>query len=247
MTKQNFILLLVLCTILHLGLKGVNVYASTTTSDSVSQVEFEVWEVVLERYYKDKGFRLSNLTMKVDSLTISTDSYRIREIDKPLLQNFHAQNKKSAQIPERFVGYKWFRFYDFYADKLYEQQSVVLDSAIKMRNKKNDFLRRLQESRVQIWLRNNEQVLRERISPQIHLSRVGFDSSTATAIVCIKILGSISFGTNCEMGRQSNTTEKDFKNFITTRSGNESTFLLQKRLGIWQILNQWGRDITIKE
>lgn len=219
------------------GLANTRLYESFASIDSLSQTELEVWEIVLERYKNLYGYGLSNYTMKIDSVT------NTHEIDGILLKNLLERNNKEYIIPFSFKGFQKFRFFDYYGSKLMWNKPITLDSIKNTRNRTKALFMRMYYTEQQTSFFSSDHMHYQ----QIHLSRISFDSSTSTAIVCIKILGSASIGTNCEMGKQSNATGKDFKNFITTQNRYESTFLLQKRLGIWQILNQWKTELRIRE
>ncbi len=209
--------------------------------DSISTEEYHVWEYVLARYKSLTHYNLSNLTLKPDSVVA------LPEIDSMLLARFHAHNAQRQQIPATFIGFQWFKHFDFYGHKLYEQQSVILDSLVKIRNKKNDFLKRLIEARWQVKMQQEK--IFNLNTPQIHISRVGFDTATSSALVSIRVLEEQPLYINvCDWGNP-RVAKSNPKNKKTTRiaNGYNRLFLLQKRLGIWQILGQWRTDVVVSD
>jgi hypothetical protein len=209
--------------------------------DSISTEEYHVWEYVLARYKSLPHYNLSNLTLKADSVRA------LPEIDSILLARFHAHNAQRQQIPAAFIGFQWFKHFDFYGHKLYDQQSVILDSLVKIRNKKNDFLKRLIEARWRAEVQQGKMFNPN--TPQIHISRVGFDTATSSALVSIRVLEEQALLINvCDWGNP-RTAKSNPQNKKTTRiiNGYNRLFLLQKRLGIWQILGQWRTDVVVSD
>lgn len=215
--------------------------------DSISTEEYHVWEYVLARYKSLPHYNLSNLTLKADSVVA------LPEIDSMLLARFHAHNAQRQQIPATFIGFQWFKHFDFYGNKLMWEKPITLDSINKIRNKaKATMMRMLYTEQAVNWQKMQEGKLISFNTPQIHISRVGFDTETSSALVSIRVLEEqpllINVRDVCDWGNP-RTAKSNPKNKKTTRiaNGYNRLFLLQKRLGIWQVLGQWRTDVVISD
>lgn len=210
--------------------------------DSISTEEYHVWEYVLARYKSLPHYNLSNLTLKADSVVA------LPEIDSMLLARFHANNAQRQQIPATFIGFRWFKHFDFYGNKLMWEKPITLDSINKIRNKaKATMMRMLYAEQAVNWQKMQEGKLISFNTPQIHISRVGFDTATSSALVSIRVLESQYSVVNSECWIPTKSTVKPQKKSVTKVDGYNRLFLLQKRLGMWQILGQWRTDVVISD